>query len=446
MMVSPQLAANNKIAEICAALDANPTAINLQADGGLFDGRTLLMIAAARGHAELVAVLLQRGADATIVGKRNETAESLALAQGHAQIAATLTTAAARGPATAAPAAEERSSNTGNGAKASRVQPPSATALAQMAQLGNSKLLAALDVDPDAINRPCSGGLFDGRTLLMCAASRGHTTLVSELLRRGADPSVQGRLGVTAEALARKQGHEQVADLIAARVNGPKPTVATITAAAIDGAANSFAAAASTSTSSRAAGKRQREENAQVDGPAPPASKLRATAPPFVPSSEAPVTTTTVDGAGTPSVATRCTPSHVTASAAGDAPATSSSTTNLEMKVHVASQTGGAAELLLHSVSDAERASLRSALDALGRKRGGAVTLRLIEPKDAAGKPMDPGADVFSLWLEHGDSGDGDFDTELRVWCRAQREDGSNLSNAAEAEAKDIYDLLASGE
>ena len=87
-------AANNRIEEVCKQLDATPGDINEQATGGLFDGRTLLMCAASRGHTELVKELLSRGADATIVGKRSETAESLARAQGHMQLAESLAAAA----------------------------------------------------------------------------------------------------------------------------------------------------------------------------------------------------------------------------------------------------------------------------------------------------------------------------------------------------------------
>ena len=213
MVVPMQLALNNKLREVAAALDADPGAVNVPATGGLFDGRTLLMCAASRGHVELAEELLRRGADAAIAGRRNnETAESLARGQGHEKLGDILAAAAARGPQPqkgGAPQAQTGGSGGGgmqvkrgredsDGPSASigadtaggtsnpkkhkggtAASLPSAAALAQMAQLGNvGGLCRALDADPGAINRPAVGGLFDGRTLLMCAASRGHAALV----------------------------------------------------------------------------------------------------------------------------------------------------------------------------------------------------------------------------------------------------------------------------
>ena len=44
-----------------------------------------------------------------------------------------------------------------------------------------SSLLSALDDDPLLLDRPQLGGILDGRTLLHCAASRGHAELVEKL-------------------------------------------------------------------------------------------------------------------------------------------------------------------------------------------------------------------------------------------------------------------------
>ena len=124
--------------------------------------------------------------------------------------------------------------------------------------------------------------------------------------------------------------------------------------------------------------------------------------------------------------------------------------------------------LLVHSVADAEGTTLETALGALaselaagpggpggggpggggGGGGGGAPAavagLRLLEPRDASGEPMRTTEDVFSVWLEHGDAANsGAFETDLHVWCRVEH---APRGSAAEEEAKDIYDLLASGE
>ena len=73
---------------------------------------------------------------------------------------------------------------------------------------------ALLTLPRSTINEPQEGGINDGRTMLMMAAAKGHADIVRELLRHGADMSVQDNKGVTAESLARKQGHEELATTI----------------------------------------------------------------------------------------------------------------------------------------------------------------------------------------------------------------------------------------
>eukprot|EP00965_Chrysotila_dentata_P208495 6184720-Pleurochrysis_carterae.AAC.4 len=77
---------------------------------------------------------------------------------------------------------------------------------------GDTKaLIAALSADPKQSNALKKGGLFDGRTPLHCAASRGHGDAVSALLARGADMKLIDKRGCTAAQLASKQGFEQIA-------------------------------------------------------------------------------------------------------------------------------------------------------------------------------------------------------------------------------------------
>jgi hypothetical protein len=73
---------------------------------------------------------------------------------------------------------------------------------------------AHLDADASLLERPMESGLFRGRTLLHLAASRGHPALVAELLRRGADRMRADPKGQTAAALARKQGHDAIAQIL----------------------------------------------------------------------------------------------------------------------------------------------------------------------------------------------------------------------------------------
>lgn len=84
-------AANSgRLEDLTAVLDCNPAALNLPHVGGIYDSRSLLMTAAARGHQPIVVELLRRGADAALCDKRGSTAASLARKQGHETIAALL--------------------------------------------------------------------------------------------------------------------------------------------------------------------------------------------------------------------------------------------------------------------------------------------------------------------------------------------------------------------
>ena len=86
------------------------------------------------------------------------------------------------------------------------------------------EVCAAVRADPALLQRPMSGGLFDSRTLLHCAAARGQEALTRALLELGADPSIADKRGMTAVALAKKQGHEAVVALLGAPPTPPPPT------------------------------------------------------------------------------------------------------------------------------------------------------------------------------------------------------------------------------
>ena len=195
-----QLALNGALAQLTAVLDADPQALDRPQNGGPFDSRTALMCAASRGHADVVAELLRRGANAALTDKRGTTAEALARKQNHTAVAELIVKAPAVAPAPTKRKSEPSLDPEAVSSSAKRQKPaapapapnppasaastlPDGRALSQMASLGNADgLLAALDRDPSALNRTIVGGLFDGRSLLMCAASRGHAELVRALL------------------------------------------------------------------------------------------------------------------------------------------------------------------------------------------------------------------------------------------------------------------------
>jgi hypothetical protein len=62
------------------------------------------------------------------------------------------------------------------------------------------------------------GGSYAGRTPLMVAAIHGRVEATQFLLAHGADPKLTDRKGLSALALAKQQGREEVARIIAASV------------------------------------------------------------------------------------------------------------------------------------------------------------------------------------------------------------------------------------
>ena len=55
------------------------------------------------------------------------------------------------------------------------------------------------------------GGMYNGYTVLHCAASKGHTDVAGLLLQHGADPRALNSHGKSAAELASKNGHAQLA-------------------------------------------------------------------------------------------------------------------------------------------------------------------------------------------------------------------------------------------
>ncbi len=147
-----EAAALGRLADVGTALDRSPDAVNLLSA----DGWTPLHLAAFFGHAEIAAMLLDRGADASLYSRAFECNLPL-----HAACA------------------------------------------------GRTEKVAVVEVlipaTPDLDARQGAGW-----TPLMLAAGNGMETTVAQLLKAGADPALFSESGKTAADLARDGGHETV--------------------------------------------------------------------------------------------------------------------------------------------------------------------------------------------------------------------------------------------
>lgn len=165
----------------------------------------LLLVAAERGHAPLVQILLSIGADLHARDPQRKTSAMLASAGGHNGVLSTLISKARLGGAGSlsslvnAQKANEwgpllYAAKSGNldvvtvlldsGAKIGTTTREGATALYIAAREGHSEVVKALaqcGCPVDACTRP-------GRTALLAAAAAGHSGTVSTLLSLGADP------------------------------------------------------------------------------------------------------------------------------------------------------------------------------------------------------------------------------------------------------------------
>ena len=395
-----RLAHGNLATELSAALDAAPAALNAPIVGGLYDSRSLLMCAASKGHEEVVRLLVGRGANLSHADKRGATAATLARKQGHGAVADFLEDTsrhvlAVSAAASTAPAEE--------GSERQQAGTPTA-APAQLLQLvlhGQAAELArALDAAPAALDAPIEGGLYDSRSLLMCAAAKGHEEVVRLLVGRGANLSHADKRGATAATLATKQGYGTIAGILSgARSGGAK--------------------------------KRAREEDAEQGsssgdehrprGVAPaPASSLAAPAPapaPAAPSSLADELTKLqsllVAGVLTQGEfeAAKGRLLGVPPAAAAPPPATAAtppSAGDVTVVLHLGEETW---TRRLDAATRLDQALVLLSADA-------AAPLAPALPRDARGENIsDPSSRVDEVWLEHGETADGSFDDDLHVWC-----------------------------
>jgi ankyrin repeat protein len=126
---------------------------------------TALHVAVLRGHAEVVRILLKRGANPTAQDKHGRTPFHEASRQGHVELV---------------------------------------------------RMILERGADPTVQDK-------DGRTPFHEASLEGHVEVVRMILERGADPTVQDKDGRTPFHLASLQGHVEVVRMILER--GADPTV-----------------------------------------------------------------------------------------------------------------------------------------------------------------------------------------------------------------------------
>lgn len=156
----------------------------------------LLFDAARLGREEMIAALLQAGADVRAVDPNGHSALILASYHGHEGATALLLQHGSL--------VDQPDKARGN------------TALMGVAFKGHDAIAERLldaGAEPDATNRA-------GQTALMMAALFGHGTIVDRLLERGCDPQLQDAAGNSAVSVARSQSNEAMVARLKARLSG----------------------------------------------------------------------------------------------------------------------------------------------------------------------------------------------------------------------------------
>lgn len=179
-------------------------------------GYTALMVAAERGRADIVKLLLDHKADPNVAAQDASTALMLAAENNQPEIVKLLI---------------------GRGADPNRQDNNGWTAVLKAAYQGNAKcieilashskleldralLVATLMARKDAVKVLLDNGAevdfraSDGRTPLILAAGKGNKDIVELLLQAGADASLRDQAGQTAQAVAAAKGFNDIAELL----------------------------------------------------------------------------------------------------------------------------------------------------------------------------------------------------------------------------------------
>ncbi|CAM9872799.1 unnamed protein product [Ectocarpus fasciculatus] len=195
---------------------------NLEA-AGLRGGWTPLMAAAYQGHSQVVGILLNKGADFSIVDKWGDTALITSALYGHVAVTrmlvnagADLETAGLRGGWTPLMAAAYKGHSQvvgillNKGADFSVVDKWGDTALITSARWGHvavTRMLVNAGADLETADQ-------QGWTPLVIAACEGRSKVVGILLNKGADVSVVGKQGSTALITSSLHGHVAVTRML----------------------------------------------------------------------------------------------------------------------------------------------------------------------------------------------------------------------------------------
>ncbi|KAJ6485270.1 ankyrin repeat-containing domain protein [Mycena vulgaris] len=148
-----------------------------------------LQAAAARGHTEIVSILLEKGADVNAAGGRYGSSLQAAAAGGHTEIVSILLEKGA-------------DVNAAGGRYGSSLQ--------AAADQGHTEIVGILLEKGADIN--AAGGLYGSS--LQAAAAEGHTEIVSILLEKGADVNTAGgRYGSSLQAAAAG-GHTEIVGIL----------------------------------------------------------------------------------------------------------------------------------------------------------------------------------------------------------------------------------------
>ncbi len=175
--------------QLVEVLDREPYRLEELIDLGHFDGEngTLIHVAVEEGLEEMVALLLDRGADVQALDNRGRSPLHRALNPGHARRSETVIDMLI--------------------SYGARIDIRAAIGLGDAA-----RVTQLLHEDPGIISTRGTGGM----TLLHFTAEYNRPELASTLLERGAAADIVSDAGDTALDLASKRGHHAVADILRA--------------------------------------------------------------------------------------------------------------------------------------------------------------------------------------------------------------------------------------